>query len=82
MTRVLILDTPSPLSCRSGVAVGSEHLMIRVQLGHRLGWVLCKPCEIVPDDLPEWLPEWLRLWIHHTRRGWRRYHERDRRKAA
>lgn len=76
MTRVLILDPPGPLACRSGVAMGSEGLLIRVDLDSNLGWVLCRPSELVNDTLPEWVPEWLRLWLYKTRRGWREYRER------
>ena len=63
MTRVLIMQTPSPLAVRTGEAVGSCHLFVRVKLDHHCGEVLCKPSELEVDDLPEWLPTWLKLWI-------------------
>ena len=63
MTRVLIMQTPSPLAGRTGEAVGSCHLFVRVKLDHHCGEVLCKPSELEVDDLPEWLPTWLKLWI-------------------
>lgn len=63
MTRVLLMQTPSPPSVRTGEAVGSCHLFVRVKLDHPCGEVLCKPSELEVDDLPEWLPAWLKLWI-------------------
>lgn len=63
MTRVLIMDPPTPLAVRTGVAVGSCHLYVRVKLDHYTGEILCRPSELEADDLPEWLPVWLKLWL-------------------
>lgn len=75
MTKVLILEHPS-LAVRSGVAVGSCSLYVRVRLNYHCGEVLCKPSDLEVDDLPPWMPEWLKLWIKRFGRRVRAWRER------
>lgn len=69
------MQTPSPLVVRTGEAVGSLHLYVRVKLDYYCGEVLCKPSELEVDDLPEWLPTWLKLWIKRFGRRVRTWRE-------